>query len=230
MSSTSLCTLFPCSHSNKLSASSTSQSLKALEKQGFHPAQPHSAKGSQYPPPMLPYHQLKQTRKGRIQTTKNPHTTFLIKEFIAAIFFVWLILGDILQDQRDFFRLAWLFCGIKKEKKCCRELLPYTFFEQYERKKIKNHLKMKSIQTKGWKAHNLFFWVKLYIDEDSMSLIDFVDWLRWQEVYGTYCFPFLGCHGFSHIQLERRYWGGLSLVWERRGRKCGFQLPCVFFG
>ena len=52
----------------------------------------------------------------------------------------------------------------------------------------------------------------------------------WQEVYGTYFFPFLGFRGCSLIQLERRYWGGLGLVWERRGRKCGFQLPCVFFG
>ena len=52
----------------------------------------------------------------------------------------------------------------------------------------------------------------------------------WQEVYGTYFFPFLGFRGCSPIQLERHYWGGLGLVWERRGRECGFQLPCVFFG
>ena len=40
-------------------------------------------------------------------------------------------------------------------------------------------------------------------------------------LFGVPCF---------HPQLERHYWGGLSLVWERRGRKCGYQPPCAFFG
>ena len=39
-------------------------------------------------------------------------------------------------------------------------------------------------------------------------------------LFGVPCF---------HPQLERHYWGGLSLVWERRGRKCGYQPPCAFF-
>ncbi|RVW55855.1 Transmembrane emp24 domain-containing protein p24beta3 [Vitis vinifera] len=52
----------------------------------------------------------------------------------------------------------------------------------------------------------------------------------WPEVYRAYFFPSLGFRGCSPLQLERRYWGGLGLVWERKGRKCGFQLPCAFFG
>ena len=51
----------------------------------------------------------------------------------------------------------------------------------------------------------------------------------WQEVYGAYFFPSLGFRGRSLFQLERRYWGGLGLVWEKGGRKCGFQLACAFF-
>ena len=47
ISSTASITLLPCSLSKNLSASSTSQSLNALKKQGFQPPQPPSAKGSQ---------------------------------------------------------------------------------------------------------------------------------------------------------------------------------------
>ena len=52
----------------------------------------------------------------------------------------------------------------------------------------------------------------------------------WPKVYGAYFFPSLGFRGCSPPQLERRYWVGLGLVWERKGRKCGFQLSCAFFG
>ena len=54
--------------------------------------------------------------------------------------------------------------------------------------------------------------------------------MGWPEVYGAYFFPSLKFHGCSPLQLERRYWDGLGLVWERKGRKCGFQLPYAFFG
>ena len=68
VSSTSSHTLFLWNHTKKLSTTSTSQSLKDLEKQGSHP--------HKYPPRMPLLSQLKQTSTRRTRTKENPHITY----------------------------------------------------------------------------------------------------------------------------------------------------------
>ena len=68
------CNFEPCT--KKLSITSTSQSLKGLKKQGFHPPLPLMLRSLKYPLPMPLLSQQKQTKTGRTHKKENPHTTY----------------------------------------------------------------------------------------------------------------------------------------------------------
>ena len=76
ISSISSITLLPCSLSKNISASSTSQSLKALKKQGFQPPNPPQPKGPKYLPSTVPSQQSKQKEKEKTYTKENPRTIY----------------------------------------------------------------------------------------------------------------------------------------------------------
>ena len=74
ISSTSSSTLFPWRRSKKISASSTSQSFRALEKQGFQPPQPPSARGSHTSATQASFSANKAKREGKdSHKGESPH-------------------------------------------------------------------------------------------------------------------------------------------------------------
>ena len=53
----------------------------------------------------------------------------------------------------------------------------YVFFGGFERKGIMTHNEEHSTQfLKTSFLRNLFIWVKMYIETDSLSVFDFVEW------------------------------------------------------
>ncbi|RVW58897.1 putative mitochondrial protein [Vitis vinifera] len=51
-----------------------------------------------------------------------------------------------------------------------------------------------------------------------------------QELYGSFCSPFLECFGSSHLRLEIPLLNGGALCWARSIERCGRQPRCASFG
>ena len=68
--------------------------------------------------------------------------TRLYDNFFFLFDISWMISFTV----RETLRMTWLLCGKKNERSCVKQLLVH-FLDNIERKRIKDHLKMRSILT-----------------------------------------------------------------------------------
>ena len=88
-------------------------------------------------------------------------------------------MGDAINSKRNSITLARNFCGQEMRKKC-GGLLHCACSERCGRKEIEGYLKLWNYQNMQLNSFISTFlkWVRSYVEDYSMTMIDFVDWIN----------------------------------------------------
>ncbi|RVW63006.1 DNA-directed RNA polymerase 3B, chloroplastic [Vitis vinifera] len=91
---------------------------------------------------------------------------------------VWGAMGDALHGEKTPPRLAWFFCGQERKKawRAAPLCLMWTIWRERNRRAF-DDMERNDQDIKSIFLYTFVNWVRVYIEEHTLSLIDFVDWL-----------------------------------------------------
>ena len=94
-------------------------------------------------------------------------------------FSFWSGLDDAFFHKKEPIELTWVFCGGKNRKKTWRAALLCLLWTLWkERNKMtSNDVEQSEQAIKSNFIHTFVNWARVYTEDHTMSMVDFVDWL-----------------------------------------------------